>query len=231
MTLSSEHYAESLYPLQNGVLNIMSRSDTDFFLTGGTALSRGYYNHRYSDDLDFFLNRSQTYNEQVDKVLSMLRKGGFVWDEINDFSRDKDFTTLMLRYQDSKTLLRLDFVNDLVPHFGAIQETNLFCRTDSVRNILSNKLAAVYRYAAKDVVDIWAIAMRESIDWTKIIIEAKEKEAGLDIRHVCGILKGMPLEKFESIVWIEKPDWQTFSDDIGRIVLDMLEGNSTAYRK
>ncbi|MBW7858763.1 MAG: nucleotidyl transferase AbiEii/AbiGii toxin family protein [Leptonema sp. (in: Bacteria)] len=26
-----------------------------FFLTGGTALSRFYLNHRYSDDLDFSL--------------------------------------------------------------------------------------------------------------------------------------------------------------------------------
>ena len=71
MILPSQYYEESLYPLQDGVLNILSRSGTDFFLTGGTALSRGYYNHRYSDDLDFFLDRSQTYDEQLDKVLDM----------------------------------------------------------------------------------------------------------------------------------------------------------------
>ncbi|MDR2095073.1 MAG: nucleotidyl transferase AbiEii/AbiGii toxin family protein [Treponema sp.] len=32
----------------------MNRCGTHFFLTGGTALSRAYYPHRYSDDLDFF---------------------------------------------------------------------------------------------------------------------------------------------------------------------------------
>jgi hypothetical protein len=36
----------------------------------------------------------------------------------------------------------------------------------------------------------------------------------------------MPQEKFETIQWIKKPDWQRFYDDIGRIVLDMLEGNT-----
>jgi len=228
MTLPSEYYEETLYPLQNGVLNIMSRSGTDFFLTGGTALSRGYYNHRYSDDLDFFLNRSQTYNEQVNKIFALLREGGFVWNQHENFCREKDFTSLMVGHQDSRGLLKLDFVNDLVPHFGDIQETGLFCRTDSVRNILSNKLSAIYRYAPKDVADIWAIATRESIDWAQIIREGKEKEAGLDIRHVCGILKGMPQEKFETILWTEKPDWQVFCDDIARIVLDMLEGNTKA---
>jgi predicted nucleotidyltransferase component of viral defense system len=55
LILPSQYYEEKLYPLQNGVLSILSQSGTDFFLTGGTALSRGYYNHRYSDDLDFFL--------------------------------------------------------------------------------------------------------------------------------------------------------------------------------
>ena len=77
--LSPQYYEESLYPLQDGVLSILSQSGTDFFLTGGTALSRAYYNHRYSDDLDFFVNQSQTYDEQLDKVFALLREAGFVW--------------------------------------------------------------------------------------------------------------------------------------------------------
>jgi len=85
MTLPSEYYEENLYPLQDGVLNIISRSDTDFFLTGGTALSRAYYNHRYSDDLDFFLNKSQTYDEQMEEILALLRESGFVWDVQENF--------------------------------------------------------------------------------------------------------------------------------------------------
>ena len=34
-------------PAAGWVLSIISRSGTDFFLTGGTALSRGYYHHAY----------------------------------------------------------------------------------------------------------------------------------------------------------------------------------------
>jgi hypothetical protein len=47
MISPSQYYEESLYPLQNGVLNVINQSGTDFFLTGGTALSRAYYHHRY----------------------------------------------------------------------------------------------------------------------------------------------------------------------------------------
>ena len=50
----SEFYEENLYRLQDGVLNIVKNCGTPLYLTGGTALSRAYYRHRYSDDLDFF---------------------------------------------------------------------------------------------------------------------------------------------------------------------------------
>jgi predicted nucleotidyltransferase component of viral defense system len=222
MTLQSERYEGSLYPLQDGALNVISRSGTDFFLTGGTALSRAYYNHRYSDDLDFFLNRSETYDEQVDKVLAMLREGGFVWDVRENFVRAKDFTSLTAGYKDSEILLKMDFVNDVAPHFGGIHETALFCRTDSVRNILSNKLSALSRYAPKDVADIWAIARRESINWTEVIGEAKQKEAGLEAPRICDIIKSMPQSAFESVAWVEKPDWKAFCNDIEQLALDML---------
>jgi len=165
LILPSQYYEESLYPLQDGVLSILSRSGTDFFLTGGTALSRGYYNHRYSDDLDFFLDRSQSYNEQLDIVLAILDENGYSWDITKGFIRAENFTTISLK-KDS-TILKLDFVNDLVPHFGGVVKTDLYYRTDSIRNILSNKLSAVFRYAAKDIADIREIALHETIDLIK----------------------------------------------------------------
>jgi len=206
------------------VLNILSRSGTDFFLTGGTALSRGYYNHRYSDDLDFFLDRSQTYDEQLDKVLAMLSENGYSWDTTSGFIRAENFTTIGIKKDSS--ILKLDFVNDLVPHFGGIVKTDLFIRTDSIRNILSNKLSAVFRYAAKDIADIREIALHEVIDWTSIIQEARQKEAGLDLTYVSEILQSIPINEFNSIAWVEKPDWDKFKDDINHIIFDMLNGNN-----
>lgn len=224
MILPSRYYEESLYPLQDGVLNTLSRSGTGFFLTGGTALSRAYYHHRYSDDLDFFVNQSRNYDEQLDLVLARLREDSFFWDTEKDYIRAKDFTTIKVGYKDSEKLLKLDFVNDLVPHYGGIQVTRFFYRTDSIRNIISNKLSAIFRYAAKDIADIREIALHESIDWTVILQEARQKEAGLEFPYIGEILKSMPQSEFDNIAWIKKPDWQEFQSDIDRIVCEMISG-------
>ena len=57
----SDYYEDRLYPLQDKVLKRIDQSDTPFYLTGGTALTRFYLNHRYSDDLDLFQNDSVTF--------------------------------------------------------------------------------------------------------------------------------------------------------------------------
>ena len=224
MILPSEFYEKSLYPLQNGVLNILNRSDTNFFLTGGTALSRAYYNHRYSDDLDFFLNQSQSYDDELNAVLALLSEDGFWWDTKSDFIRAKNFTSIKVGYSGSAPILKLDFVNDSVPLFGEIQKTSLFKRTDSIRNILSNKLSAIFRYAAKDIADIREIALHEKVDWSLIIQEARQKEAGLEFVYISEILKGMPQSEFETVAWTKKPDWEEFRRDIERIVYEMMSG-------
>jgi hypothetical protein len=222
MILPSRYYEENLYPLQDGVLNAISQSGTDFFLTGGTALSRAYYHHRHSDDLDFFVNASPHYDEQLDLVFDALKQAGFFWNDAADFIRNNNFVSFKVGWDKTDTALKLDFVNDLVPHFGAIQKTPLFDRTDSIRNILSNKLTALFRYAGKDVADIREIALHESINWAEIIREAREKEMGLEIPVIGEILAGIPQEEFEAIIWTRNPGWEVFRGDIEKIVFDMM---------
>jgi hypothetical protein len=223
LILPSQYYEEKLYPLQDGVMNIIARSDTDFFLTGGTALSRTYYNHRYSDDLDFFVNQSQTYDEQLDSVFARLLENGYIWDTERSFTRAEYFATITVR-KASDAALKLDFVNDTAPHFGEIIRTDLFCRIDSLRNILSNKLSAIFRYAAKDIADIREIALHEDVDWSTAISDTRQKEAGIELVYIAEIMSGIPRNEFESIQWVNKPDWDEFRSDIQRIVLGMLSG-------
>jgi len=44
--MPAEFYTKVLYPLQEKVLTVFQ--GLPFYLTGGTALSRGYYQHRFS---------------------------------------------------------------------------------------------------------------------------------------------------------------------------------------
>ncbi|MDR1901907.1 MAG: nucleotidyl transferase AbiEii/AbiGii toxin family protein [Treponema sp.] len=224
MISPSRYYEESLYPLQDGVLNAINQSGTDFFLTGGTALSRAYYHHRYSDDLDFFVNVQPDYDEQMDLIFGKLRENGFFWNSDSDFIRNKDFISFKVGWDKTDAALKLDFVNDSAPHFGDIVRTGLFDRTDSIRNILSNKLTALFRYAGKDVADIREIALHEAVDWAEIIREAREKEDGLEIPVVAEILTGMPKGEFDAVMWARKPEWEVFRGDIEKIVFDMMSG-------
>ena len=214
----SEYYEESLYPLQDGVLNAVNSYGTRFFLTGGTALSRGYYNHRYSDDLDFFVTSDSEYEQQVNTVFAKLLEDGFFVYSESGIIKNAMFTSFKVRWNKTGAALKLDFVNDTAPHFGCIQKTPVFDRTDSVRNILSNKLSALFRFAGKDVADIREIALREDINWTEIIIEAREKELGLEIPVICEILSSMPRKEFEEVHWTKKPEWEIFRADMDALV-------------
>ena len=49
MISSAEYYTENLYPFQDGVLKHVNELATPFYLTGGTALSRHYFKHRFKE--------------------------------------------------------------------------------------------------------------------------------------------------------------------------------------
>jgi len=231
MTSLSQYYEESLYLLQNGVLRAVRHCKTRFYLTGGTALSRAYYRHRYSDDLDFFVNADPDFDEQVDAILGRLRDENFAWDTSVDFVKAVGFRTLKIRQKASGAVLKLDFVNDVAAHFGELTSADFFDRIDSVRNILSNKMGAVFRLAGKDVADIREIALNEPINWAEIIDEARQKDEGVELPYIAEILKAMPRDEFESVNWIKKPDWETFKNDIDGIVFDMMRAAIVSDRQ
>jgi predicted nucleotidyltransferase component of viral defense system len=45
-----------------------------FYLTGGTALGRFYLNHRYSEDLDFFVNNNPDFAKHILFIKNELQK-------------------------------------------------------------------------------------------------------------------------------------------------------------
>ena len=54
-----------LYLLQNRFLDWWAQFELPFYLTGGTALGRFYLNHRYSEDLDFFVNADPEFSKHI----------------------------------------------------------------------------------------------------------------------------------------------------------------------
>jgi len=70
--MDSKFYFDLLYPIQDQVLRVVAKTDTEFHLSGGTALSRGYLNHRFSDDLDFFVNDDVRFGLWADRIIQAL---------------------------------------------------------------------------------------------------------------------------------------------------------------
>ena len=63
---------KKLYSLQDKVLHLLSGKLGGFYLTGGTALGRFYLNHRYSEDLYFFTNNSESFTSEVQRIRSIV---------------------------------------------------------------------------------------------------------------------------------------------------------------
>lgn len=226
MNLYSDFYERKLYPLQDGVLNCVAGSGADFYLTGGTALNRGYSSRRFSDDLDFFLSGDAEFLTKVEMVMRALDRCGFRISDPSDALKTADYRTCMVFDPETPGLiLKLDFVNDLPVRFGDIVTTPVYPRTDSVRNILSNKLTALSRFEAKDVADIHTICEIFAFSWRDLVEEARQKEEGFEAPVAAEILTGIPEEEFLSIRWADPPSWVTFRKDLMQIAEDLVRGD------
>ena len=224
----AKFYEESLYPLQDGVLKILRQSGTPFFLTDGTALSRCYIHHRYSDDLDFFVYREPAYADHVDTILRAFitaEEQSVLRFDRTTLSRGEYYTQLYVSdFNHPEIELKIEFINDVATHYGSIITNPELGRVDSLRNILSNKLTALFRSEPKDVVDICAIAKVLPCDWKEIVMEAKSKEAGADPEILYDILQSFPLRYLDTIKWITKPAPDLFKNDLETIANDVLLG-------
>ena len=98
--------------------------------------------------------------------------------------------------------MKIEFINDVAVHYGSITTDPILGRIDSLENILSNKLTALFRSEPKDVVDIHAIALQESFNWRDIVAEAKSKEVGADPEIIYDMLRSFPVQYLNTIKWI-----------------------------
>ncbi len=67
--------------------------------------------------------------------------------------------------------MKIDMINDLAVHYGDVKIDTKLGKVDSLENILTNKISAVFRYEPKDFYDLWIIARNMQFDWkAKIIV-------------------------------------------------------------
>lgn len=201
---------QSLYHLQDEILKLVSKLDNVFYLTGGTALHRFYFNARYSDDLDFFVTNGDNFNEDVGEVIEELKKEAYT---ITEDVKSRDFYRITVN-----NLLQLDFVNDRVYRY---KKSNIIngIKVDNKINILTNKVNTVInRDEEKDIFDIFCLAYNEDFNWNEILNIANKK-AVIEKDILIYRLKAFPLEWLDKVkkiknIEITKVEIDTMCDDI-----------------
>ncbi len=218
---------KKLYRLQDNFLDFWKTLDFPFYLTGGTALGRFYLNHRYSEDLDFFVNQNENYNEYIE-IFSK---------KINTFFNVENKKTLKYdvfsRFfiNDNNTLLKIEFVNDVAYRTG--EPNNIyFGKIDTPFNILSNKISTIInREEPKDMFDIIHIALNYKFNWKDVFFETKEKNIINEI-DVEQRINSFPVELFEKVTWMVKKSNNEFCQKCLRIIADdFLTGSDNSLSK
>lgn len=132
---------------------------------------------------------------------------------------------------ENEVSLKIEFVNDVGYRFGTPLRTDLFVRTDHWRNILSNKITAISREAAKDVVDIIYLSRTFSFNWIDVIQEAQQKDSWVNELQVSQALNSYPIKKTEAVSWINAPDYERMTTQLKTIAKDILLGADNSLVK
>lgn len=214
--LPAEYYAKTLYPLQDTVIQVFR--NTPFYLSGGTALSRGYYNHRFSDDLDYFVNDHPDFLRIADRAITSLRN---LFSAVHIVNRDRHFCRLFVGEEN----LKIELINDVPSHIGALVEHPVLGIIDSRENILANKITALAdRALPKDVVDIFFL-LKDNLDIKKAFTDAESKAAGISPLLIAKILSEFDYTIIDDqIKWVSPIDTKIIRDYMTNLVMFIVKG-------
>ena len=216
-----------LYLLQTKVLKLFNSVNSPFYLTGGTALGRFYLNHRFSADLDFFVNAHKNFKTEIIPFDHLIRNNFTIQ---NEGSLITDDFVRYLIVQD-EVLLKIEFVNDVSYRYGLPLKNNIY-QVDTIRNILSNKLTWIIgRDEPKDFFDIISLAIGYTFNWLELINEAKEKALINEI-DISKRMAEFPTEWLLQIDWLnERPNNENLKMQQEIISNDILLGKNNSLCK
>jgi predicted nucleotidyltransferase component of viral defense system len=208
--MSGKDYRK-LYRTQDKILPAIMPVLSSFYLTGGTALGRFYLNHRYSEDLDFFMNKDDSFHssiKEIEKVLftkfSVLRNQSVVYD---------DFVRYYI--EDEESVLKIEFVND-IPYRCGFPNLYMYGLIDTPLNILTNKLTAIVgRDEPKDVFDIYTLAKHYMFNWLEVFRETSNKAIINEI-DVEQRIRSFP------VILFQKADWHFLPFDVDLISKNLI---------
>lgn len=214
-------YYHDLHLIQDEVLGFIDRLGLGFYLGGGTALSRFYLDHRYSDDVDLFSPNDQDFETHIQQISETLMAHEF---KVETFGMSRQFARFHIIHDQAHQdmVLKADFINvKKVPHFGDFKSTDIFSKIDNMRNILSEKLTYIYKKSPKDVADIWFICKNLWFQWEDVMREASKKRA-IEPLFVVDSLRNFSPAELNKINWKRPVDIETFERDRAIMIKNII---------
>ena len=201
-----------VYREQDEILVVLKRKkDFPYVLSGGTALSRFYFHHRFSEDLDFFCERATYSFEKIEEIVNYLRKAGFRCELVarSDLPRRLKAATYTVSSHDP---IKVDFLED--PFSGMwdpVQrktESGLSFRVDALDQIYYRKLFSLLEQwhrtreitRTKDLVDVYSLhRYHRSLEATIPLF--RKNHVPVDEEKLIMILAGLKKKGLEGDVW------------------------------
>ena len=217
--MESDFYLGHVYPVQDAILGRLAAIETGFYLTDGTAASRGYLHHRFSDDLDLFVNDDERFGLWAQRVIQVLaRSADWRVDVLQQAAR-----LVRLTVTGGEVVFKIEMVNDVPAHVGDVTTHPVLGRLDSPENILSNKLTAIVdRDEPKDLADIWGFCCRLGLSCEAALEAAQSKAAGLFPADVARILLTVTNDDWRLIRWSDAPASDRFIADLRAVGEQLL---------
>jgi len=205
-----EFYKKVLYPAQDKILNAIGEVFGDaFYLTGGTALSRFYFHHRLSEDLDLF-TEAENIKTAVPRIVRTLENLGY---EVVVKAMSVTFGRLFVSLEGGEKL-KIDLVADY-PLEKPKAVRNFY--VDTINNIAVNKIVAFEdRAELKDLVDLYFLVKDGGINLEDILELADRKRVPVPYEELLAInsigLTGSVLLLKE----VEAKDLENFLEELKR---------------
>jgi len=201
-----DFYENLLYPLQDEIFSLIQTER--FYLSGGTCLSRFYYDHRYSEDLDFFYDGYQfpkaefeiTFREIINRIGEQFK---------TELAVDGEYFKRLFVYKEDVTL-KIEFIFENFKTVGKRRKTKEIY-IDSKENIAANKITTIYaRKTARDFFDLFFLLQElnfeQAAKWSEYKIVPLDYEGavmaftGQELEGSVLIKKDISLNSFENFV-------------------------------
>ena len=194
-----------LTPEQHQILEFVVSSPkitTSFYLTGGTALSEFYFQHRLSEDFDFFSEQPLVESD----ILAWVKKCSQAV-KVTDVEYQSLHQQLTFFFHFPKTVVKIDFSQYPFPHLGEYKKYQTL-RIASLVDIGVNKVQAIQtRKRGRDFFDLYLLLTKGKLD-TRNLLESYRTKFDITIspqelaKQYMGVLEAIDQPKF-----IGKVDW------------------------